>query len=193
VDGRHEPPSRASFWASLATAALRAALVAAAVILGVFVLSRAFPTAGQAPSVTESPTTPVEETESPAAPTEESPAAPEPRNPSRVTLQVLNGTDVTGLAAETAELLEQEGYNIITITDADRAYETTTLFYHPDAEVDAQSLQQNFFPEAVLERSAPDAEVDVTVILGDDYAAAQSEEQTTESPSPTTEPTEEAT
>jgi LytR cell envelope-related transcriptional attenuator len=192
VDGRHEPPSRSSFWISLATAALRAALVAAAVILGVFVLSRAFPTTSEAPSsITESPSPAVEETQSPAAPTEESPEAAEPRNPSRVTLQVLNGTDTTGLAAETAELLEQEGYNIITITDADRPYETTTLFYHPDAEVDAQFLQQNFFPEAVLERSAPDAEVDVTVILGDDYAAAQEGEETTESPSPT--PTEEAT
>ncbi len=192
MDGRHEPPSRSSFWVSLATAALRAALVAAAVILGVFTLSRAFPTSGEPASITESPSTPVEETVSPA-PTEASPEAAEPRDPARVTLQVLNGTDTTGLAAETAELLEQEGYNIITITDADRPYDTTTLFFHPDAEVDAQFLQQNFFPDAVLERSAPDAEVDVTVILGEDYVAAQEGEQTTESPSPTEEPTEEAT
>lgn len=193
MDGQHEPPSRSSFWVSLATAALRAALVAAAVILGVFTLSRAFPTSGEPTSITETPSPSVEETQSPATPTEESPEAAEPRDPSRVTLQVLNGTDTTGLAAETAELLEQEGYNIITITDADRPYDTTTLFYHPDAEVDAQFLQQNFFPDSVLERSAPDAEVDVTVILGEDYVAAQEGEQTSESPSPTEEPTEEAT
>jgi LytR cell envelope-related transcriptional attenuator len=182
LTGRHEPETTGSFYFSLATAALRGALVVAAVVLGVFVLSRAFPSTGEVtPSApTETPTgqaTPGgEETggggmASPPAEQQTEEAPP----PEEVTLQVLNGTDVDGLAAETADLLEAEGYRIDNIDDANQSYDVTTLFFHPRSEAAAVALQADFFPDAQLEEGARDLAVDVSVILGSDYAAAQEE------------------
>ena len=167
--GRHEPGSRASFFISLATAVLRAALVALAVALGIFVLSKAFPGSEQA--ITEEPGAPATV---PAPPPAISPpptrASPQVSEPSEVSIQVLNGTTVSGLADDTRLVLEDAGYDVLTIGNANRSYETTTLFYHPRSRVDAEALAQQFFPGAILEETAPDADVDVTVIIGADFA-----------------------
>ncbi|HEV3474051.1 MAG TPA: LytR C-terminal domain-containing protein [Actinomycetota bacterium] len=157
----------------MATAVLRAALVALAVALGIFVLSKAFPSDGQAiteePGAVISPTAPVAPAISPP-PTR---ASPQVSEPSEVSIQVLNGTSVSGLADDTRLLLEDAGYDVLTIGNANRSYETTTLFYHPKSRVDAEALAQQFFSGAILEETAPDADVDVTVIIGADYAATQ--------------------
>jgi hypothetical protein len=183
LTGRHEPQATGSFYLSLATAALRGALVIAAVVLGVFVLSRAFPSAGEATPVApiETPTgeAPADGQEpgegemvSPPAEQETEEAPP----PEEVTLQILNGTDVDGLAAETAEMLEAAGYQIDNnIDDANQTYEVTTLFFHPRSEAAAVALQAEFFPDSQLEEGARDLAFDVSVILGADYAAAREE------------------
>jgi LytR cell envelope-related transcriptional attenuator len=176
--GRHGPPSQTTFYLSLATAALRGLLVAAALALGFFVLSKAFPS-GDAPSTT----TPGEqqETLTTAAPVSPSPtdkpprAAPEAKDPSEITLQVLNGTDVSGLASDTAQLLEEQGYQISTIADAETSYEVTTLFHKPKAKADAQFLADAIFSGAVLEVADDDIKVDITVNIGADYAATLEE------------------
>ena len=172
--GRHGPPSQTTFYLSLATAALRGLLVAAALALGVFVMLKAFPSGDTPPT-----TTPGEqqETLTTAAPISPSPtdkptrAVPEAKDPSEITLQVLNGTDVQGLASETAQLLEESGYQISTIADAETSYEVTTLFHVPKRKVDAQFLADAFFPGAVLEVAEDDIKVDITVNIGADYAA----------------------
>jgi hypothetical protein len=177
--GRHEPKATGSFYLSLATAALRGALVVAAVVLGVFVLSRAFPSTGEdtppvAPAETPTSEAPQEEPGGGgmgSPPAEQEPEEPPP--PEDVTLQVLNGTDVDGLAAEAADMLEAEGYQIDNIDNANQSYEVTTLFFHPKSEAAATALQTDFFPDAQLEEGARDLAVDVSVILGADYAAAQ--------------------
>ena len=177
--GRHEPETTGSFYLSLATAALRGALVAAAVVLGVFVLSRAFPSTGETTPVATPTGEAPPEGEEPAEGEMASPPAEqeteEPPPPEDVTLQVLNGTDVDGLAAETADMLEADGYQIDNIDDANQSYEVTTLFFHPRSEAAATALQADFFPDAQLEEGARDLAVDVSVILGSDYAAAQEE------------------
>jgi hypothetical protein len=178
--GQHEPQATGSFYLSLATAALRGALVVAAVLLGVFVLSRAFPSTGEttpvAPAETPTGEAPAEEPGGggmASPPAEQEPEEPPP--PEEVTLQVLNGTDVDGLASETADMLEAEGYQIDNVDDANQSYEVTTLFFHPRSEAAATALQTDFFPDAQLEEGARDLAVDVSVILGLDYAAAQEE------------------
>jgi hypothetical protein len=173
VAGRHGPGSRSTFYISLATAVLRAALVALAVALGIFVLSKAFPGSGQA--ITEEPGAPASPT-APAATAISPPqtrASPQVSEPSEVSVQILNGTSVSGLADETRLVLEDAGYDVLTIGNANRSYETTTLFYHPKSQADAEALAQQFFPGAILEETAPDADVDVTVIIGADYAETQ--------------------
>jgi hypothetical protein len=175
--GNHEPESRGSFYLSLATAALRAVLVVAAVILGVFVLSRAFPSDGEATT----PQTPTETTPAPApttpAPTEEAPgggATPEPHDPADVRMQILNGTDTSGLAADTQALLEDEGYDVVTIGDAQsKPVEVTMITYARRFEADAEILQDEFFPDAELQSAAPGVDADITVTLGVDYAEGE--------------------
>jgi hypothetical protein len=162
----------------LATAALRGLLVAAAIVLGLFVLSKAFPSGDSPPT-----TTPGEqqETLTTAAPVSPSPsdkptrAVPETKDPSEITLQVLNGTDVSGLASDTAQLLEEAGYQISTIADAETSYDVTTLFHVPKRKADAQLLAEAFFPGAVLEVAEDDIKVDITVNIGADYAATLEE------------------
>jgi hypothetical protein len=157
----------------LATAALRGLLVVAALALGFFVLSKAFPSGDQASTVTPgggAVTTPPP-TVSPAISPTPGRQAPEPLPFDQIKVQVLNGTDVSGLAADTAELLEDAGYKVPTIGDAEVNYDVTTIFHVPKRKVDAQLLQEKYFPMAVLEVADEDIEVDITVNLGSDYAA----------------------
>jgi hypothetical protein len=173
--GRHEPSSGGSFYLSLATAALRFVLVVAALALGVFVLSKAFPTGGQAspimPSQQASPTA-TETTPPPEVTTE--PEAPQTHEPGEITLQVLNGTDVAGLAADAADILETDGYDVATVDDApSKPYEVTEIFFKRAFEADAGVLRDQYFRGAELQDTAPDAQVSITIILGEDYAATQ--------------------
>jgi hypothetical protein len=165
------------------TAVLRAGLVIAAVVLGVFVLTRAFPEDGteaqtQTPgSATPSPTDAVSSPPATVAPTTspgqtQSPAAPV--NLDGATVQVLNGTNEDGLAAATAQNLEQLGVEILGVGNAARTYPITTLFYRPsDSQALAEALAQAQFPGAKLEPATNNLEPDVqvTVVLGEDYAA----------------------
>ena len=172
--GRHEPSSGGSFYLSLATAALRAALVIAAFALGIFVLSKAFPSGGEAVPITPTQTTPPPATgASPAPEVTTEPETPPTHEPSEIAIQVLNGTDVQGLAEDTAALLEDEGYEVTTIEDAqNKPYEVTEIFFKKRFEADAEVLRDSYFPGAELQDTAPDAPEDITVIVGLDYAEA---------------------
>jgi hypothetical protein len=183
VSGRHEPSSRSSLYISVATAVLRAALVVGAVVLGVFVLTKAFPEGGTEARVgappaatTPAPTPPITDTPPATVP----PTTPGPTPPATpvslegVTVQVLNGTNEDGLAAGTAQDLEQLGVEITSVGNAARTYPITTLFFRPsDSEPIAQTLAQTQFPGAKLEPATNNLEPDVqvTVVLGEDFAA----------------------
>lgn len=183
MSGRHETESRSGFYISVTTAVLRAGLVIAAVVLGVFVLTKAFPEGGteaqtQTPGAavpsptgaTVSPPATVAPTTSPGQP--QSPAAPV--NLDGVTVQVLNGTNEDGLAASTAQTLEQLGVQILGVGNAARTYPVTTLFFRPsDSQPIAEALAQAQFPGAKLEPATNNLEPDVqvTVVLGEDYSA----------------------
>jgi hypothetical protein len=172
--GKHEPSSGGSFYLSLATAALRFVLVVAALALGVFVLSKAFPTGEEATPIAPSEAaSPAAETTPPPEVTTE-PEAPVTHEPSEIALQVLNGTDVAGLAADAADILETDGYDVRTVDDApSKPYEVTEIFFKRAFEADAAAMRDQYFPGAELQDTAPDAQVSITVILGEDYATAQ--------------------
>jgi len=180
--GNHEPGSGGSFYLSLATAALRAVLVLAAVVLGVFVLSKAFPSGGEAtvpqtpaePATSPSPTTPAPTGDQTGGGGGGGGGAPEAHDPEDIRTQILNGTDVSGLAADTQTLLEDAGYDVVTVGDAEnKPIERTIITYLRRFQADAQALQTEFFSDAELQRAAPDADADITVTLGVDYAEAQ--------------------
>lgn len=185
--GKHEPNGKGSYYLSLATATLRAGLVIAAVVLGVFVLSRAFPTGadGGSPQGAPGPTTTTDAEESPPAEADEGgggggggggqqPA--EEANLRGVTVSVQNGTNVTGLAADTAEELRDLGLRIREIGNAARNFEVTTLFFAQGSRPQAEALNQSFFDgQADVQRMPAElsADVQINVVLGQDYADAQ--------------------
>ncbi|HEV8681853.1 MAG TPA: LytR C-terminal domain-containing protein [Actinomycetota bacterium] len=177
MNGKHEPPSRATFYLSLATGALRAALVAAALVVGVFVLSRAFPqTEAPTPQATGAPTTPPTDTETTTPPEETSPPPEQPSpDVEGVRLAVVNGTSETGLAASTAQTLKELGYRVDDedVGNALSTYEVTILFYRDDSRREAKHLRDTVFKGANLEPAPASLNPDVriTVALGDDWAA----------------------
>ena len=177
--GSHEPGSQGSFYLSLATAGLRFVLVIAAVVLGIFVLTRAFPTAGeQAPSGRQQPTVAPSPSPTPTeSPVEEESPAEEQVQLEGVAVQVQNGSSATGLAAETAESLkERTGVTIGEIGNASRNYETTTIFFQRGFRAEAEELSRVFFDgNAEIARASSDAasDVELIVVLGEDYAESQ--------------------
>lgn len=179
MSGRHEPGSRSSLYISVTTAVLRAGLVVAAVVLGVFVLTRAFPEDGtEARTPTTTPTEQQTTTPPAGTPTTSPGATQPPASPAvsleGVTVQVLNGTNEDGLAAGTAQDLEQLGVKILGVGNAARTYPITTLFFRPsDSQPIAEALAQAKFPGAKLEPATNNLEPDVqvTVVVGNDYAS----------------------
>jgi LytR cell envelope-related transcriptional attenuator len=190
LSGRHEPSSSASFWFSLSTTVLRAALVVAGIVVGVFVLSKAFPTGSAEPS-------PVGEGgETEASPTETpdggggggdggnggggggQPQAQESPQVQGVQVSVLNGTGIDGLAACTADRrLGPLDYQVAEadIGDASREYDVTTISYARDFEADAEYIRDELFPDAELQRVGGGAITDVSIALGPEAATGECE------------------
>jgi hypothetical protein len=182
MSGRHEPPTNRSFYFSLATSTLRFAIIVALVVGGVALISQAFPegpsTAGppsgssesQGPSPTQTPTSTPRATQTPQV--------------AGVVLGVYNGTEVTGLAADTADKLERRfGYSVPTdpgyVGDTPtKPVEVTILYYaSPSDRVEAEYLAAKFLkditPQIEKLSGGTDipSDVQVAVYLGNDYAA----------------------
>ncbi len=119
--------------------------------------------------------------------------APEPRVPidELSPVSVLNASNVTGLAAGTADVLREAGVTIGTVTDADRPEPAEVVIAYPSGMLtEAQSLQAAALPDGVLEL---DETVDtVSVILNRDVdpdmidvAGTEESEPARPSPAPT--------
>lgn len=162
----------------MATATLRAALVVTALVVGVFVLSRAFPQAETpTPQSTGGPTAPSPET-SPSPEEDTTPPPPPPSPPVEgVRLAVLNGTEEIGLASETAQRLQELGYRVAKedVGNALSSYETTTLFFRGDSRREARHLRDTVFEGAKLEPASSELTqqrpgVRIIVALGQDWS-----------------------
>jgi hypothetical protein len=174
--GQHEPSSRASFYLSVSTAALRATLVLGAIALGIFVLAKAFPTgAGGVPPVATdaSPETSPTETGDGGDGDEDggNQGTPEPPDVSGLEIQVLNGTEVSGLAECTAtELEELEGFQDVIFGDAaGSSYPRSQINFVAEVREVADHLKATYFKRAELV-TAQGSDVKLSVILGDEYA-----------------------
>ena len=85
---------------------------------------------------------------------------------------ILNGTSVDGLAARVAEVLEQQGYEILEVGNAERKTAATLILDHRGQTRRAQRVS-SLLGGAVIS-AAPDGDnpADVTIILGDDLGRA---------------------
>lgn len=179
MSGRHEPSSPATFWISLSTAVLRAGLVIAAIVLGVFVLSKAFPSADQEPPTTAQTTAPeatetrTEDAETPGGDGGKEAKAPATPDVQGVGVAVLNGAGITDLAACVAdEVVRRLGFKVgdDDIGNADSEYEVTTIFYTKKVKDAAEFLKAEGFPDAQLRSANSEAFADISLNLGPDAA-----------------------
>lgn len=169
--GKHAPASPASFYLSLAryvgTALGIVALVAG---MGIALVKSGSPppkpSAGKKATATHSPTTPF----SPSPP-----PSPTPRPPSKVTVEVLNGIGIVGIAGRTEVRLEDAGYNVISIGDAPRTDRTVILYVSRGAKIDAQELLRRFTAFLRIRRATEAQSARLKVILGADF---EEEEET---------------
>ena len=87
---------------------------------------------------------------------------------------ILNGTFTTGLASQTSEYLQSLGANVIGTNDAsEKPYPYTTIYDHTGNPYTLEYLVElmNISKYRVLSRYSPDSQSDVTVIVGNDWAA----------------------
>ncbi len=169
MTGKHEPPTNRSFYISLATSTLRALILVAAVVLGVFVLVKAFPE--NASSITGAPqSTPQERTPATQRPAQRPTRTPPPSPTYEARLWVLNGTDRTGFAAEMTQRLEADGYNSSKEPANAPETERTVIYYREEFSADARYIRRKFFQGAELKPALPTLaeNVDIEVILGAD-------------------------
>lgn len=92
-----------------------------------------------------------------------------------VRIEVLNGTDKPGVAARTRDLLRQQGWNVISINDADRSDYAETLIVSygaPETVLKKMNTDLHLQPDlnnlSGLARNTP---VDVKIIVGHDLLA----------------------
>lgn len=88
-------------------------------------------------------------------------------------LAVENGTSTEGLAGKTSEYLTGQGMNVVETTNADQIYGETTIIDYGGKPYTVKYLTQlmNINPNRILNRYDPSSQLDVVVILGNDWAA----------------------
>jgi hypothetical protein len=181
MSGRHEPPTNRSFYLSVATSTLRSVIIVALVVGGIVLLNQAFPEGGTSvlPNPSGGTTT---GTPTPSGTTSRTPKPKPSPQVVGVKVGVFNGAGVTGLASDTALMLERKfGYDAVQVADAPAPVAQTTLYYRSPADkVEAQELARLAFKGlevkiARLDATATNVEtpVQVAVYLGNDYAALQ--------------------
>lgn len=91
--------------------------------------------------------------------------------PSEVKVEVLNGSGVEGLAVEVAALLQQEGFQVVKTGNADHFDYAATQVIALGEVVDKARAAALYIPGAsMLHQYDPEAQIDVTVIIGQNYA-----------------------
>jgi hypothetical protein len=90
-------------------------------------------------------------------------------------IAIRNGNGIHYLAHEVRSQLSQEGFNVVDINNfRDFEVERTVIYYRPDAERVATTLNNKFFPRAELKPEPLLADsIDIKVILGRDLGPQQ--------------------
>ncbi len=161
----------------MSTSALRALILAAAVVIGGMMLVKAFPH-GAVQAFTPPSASPA------ATPSPTPSHSPTPSGPSTsptikgVTIQILNATQTPGLAATWAAKLKKAGYKVCAtcVGNAAVAYAQTTIYYAPGAKADALAMRAGFFPKAKIAPNPPSiqAKVKLSLFVGADLVATPS-------------------
>jgi hypothetical protein len=90
-------------------------------------------------------------------------------------IAILNGNGIHDLARDLRPQLHLEGYGAVAIKNfRDFGVDRTVIYYWPEAERVAASLNKNFFPRAELKPAPQLADsIDIKVVLGHDLGPWQ--------------------
>jgi hypothetical protein len=88
---------------------------------------------------------------------------------------IKNGTATAGLASKTSEILRSDGLNIIGEENADQAVANTTIYDYSGKPYTIKYLiaKLNVPNSRIVNRFDPNAQADIEIILGDDWATQQ--------------------
>jgi cytoskeletal protein RodZ len=106
----------------------------------------------------------------PAAGQNAAPAATPTATTTAVATQVLNGTDVKGLAGRAAEKLRSKGYEVVAVSNAVNKYDKTYVYFQPGFQRNASEVVAVL--GAGTARAAPPTvakDPPLTVVVGKDY------------------------
>lgn len=93
------------------------------------------------------------------------------REPSQVTVIVLNSTGRSGLAAEVTATLAEAGYQTLQADNYEPALDQSRVWYVGDFAPEAAELAANFVSDAAVEAyEGPDVGADIVVVLGAGFA-----------------------
>ncbi|MGI8694431.1 MAG: LCP family protein [Geodermatophilaceae bacterium] len=101
----------------------------------------------------------------------EPPAAPDASNvdPADVTVEIFNGSGIGGLGGDTQVALEELGYGVGSVGNADRNdYTTTEIRYAPDLDAEARTLALVVPGARLVELDELDGQVQL--VIGSDFA-----------------------
>jgi hypothetical protein len=96
------------------------------------------------------------------------------RPASGVTVQVLNGVWVTGLAHRVAGQVEAAGYNVVAAKTALGSYSVSRVYYTGGHRADAEAFKDRFPAFSVVEPAPANLSrrVALHVVIGKDYPGA---------------------
>jgi hypothetical protein len=122
-----------------------------------------------ATTTTTPPTTSTRATTAP--PTTKRTTEPTLRPAAGVTVQVLNGVWVTGLAHRVAGQVRTAGYDVVAAKTALGSYSVSRVYYTGDHRADAEAFKDRFPAFAVVEPAPPNLSrrVALHVVIGKDY------------------------
>ncbi|MGQ0849812.1 MAG: LytR C-terminal domain-containing protein [Actinomycetota bacterium] len=179
MPGRHAAPVDSNFYRDLAVMVGGIIIVGALVylVLSIFfgnentasnttTTQPSFTTVSQAPETTVSTTATTRVTTT-VVPTTTTTAI---RPPAEVRVQVLNSTQIGGLARDVTDDLAAMGYQTIQQADHLPAIEQSRVWFAPGFEAEAAALAEAAVPDALVEPlPEPREDVDIVVVLGSSY------------------------
>ena len=177
MPGTHEPPSKRSFYLSMGSSTLKAAVVVGLVVGGIVVIANAFPNAGSG-SVPNGPSPSVSPSKTPHVRRTKTPAPPPTASLQGVPIEVFNTTTTPLLAAKTAHKLVNK-YGVVSVHElqASTPLDVTTIYYRtPKDQTNAQFLADDFFTGATVSKlpsnnSEVDKQATIAIYVGNDYAS----------------------
>lgn len=91
------------------------------------------------------------------------------QRPSTISVEILNGTSVTGLARRTRELYERYGFDVVSFDNADRDDHEQTVVIDRQGDPTAAQRAAEIIRASRVRSEPLDSPIDVTIILGRDF------------------------